>query len=123
MSYLNRSLLTIIGIGWLSFLVLGLVVQYVFAAPNLVLLIDRSYCPPSQWEKVIQTYSKLYDQHQQQRLKIQQIILFSDLGEETLTTIPSPRELKATNLYGKTTNERQKNIKQNYPKSQLLKCS
>ena len=47
MNKLNRYLLTIIGFGWLSFLLAGILLNQVFAAPNFVLLIERSYCPPS----------------------------------------------------------------------------
>lgn len=123
MTRLNRSLLTIVGLGWLSFIIFGLIIQTVFAAPNIIILVDRSYCPPQQWQEVVQTYQTSYQKHQQKRLKIEKVILFSYLGEEVLLTLPTPDELLAIKTYGRSTPQRQEQLKQNYPKSQILKCS
>ncbi|ACK70261.1 hypothetical protein PCC7424_1829 [Gloeothece citriformis PCC 7424] len=119
---INRSWVTILGLGWLSFVIFGLIIQTFLAAPNVVLLVERSYCPPQQWQKMVEVYANSYQQHQQQHLKIEKVILFSDLGEEIFKTLPTPDELLAVKTYGRSSSQRQKQLKNNYPKSQILKC-
>ena len=119
---LNRRLITIVGIGWLSFLITGLIVVNVFAASEITLLIDRSYCPPNQWQKVVETYRDFYTQNQEKQIKINSVILFSDLGEETLNPLPSPEEISQINTYGKSNPNRQKELLNKSSSGKILSC-
>lgn len=122
MNKLNRYLVTIIGFGWLSFLLAGILLNQVFAAPNFVLLIERSYCPPQKWEQVVQEYTNLHRQHQQNLIKIESVVLFNDLGEEVVTTIPTPEELRSLRTYGRSNPQRKDDLKKAYSRVKLIDC-
>src|SRR3712207_937750 len=102
MTKLNRHLLRTLGLGWLGFLVVGLAIGWVFAAPTVVVLVDRSYCAPAQWQQVVHSYEQLYRQHQQQQLQIQQVVLFSDLGQDVLSPPPAPEVIRDVSRYGRS---------------------
>lgn len=119
---LNRRLLTIIGIGWLSFLITGLIIVNVFAASEITLLIDRSYCPPNQWQKVVENYRDFYIQNQEKKIKITEVILFSDLAEETLNPLPTPEQISQINTYGKPNPDRQKELQNKSISGKILSC-
>ena len=119
---LNRRLITIVGIGWLSFLITGLIVVNVFATSEITLLIDRSYCPPNQWQKVVETYGNFYKQNQEKQIKINSVILFSDLGEETLNPLPTPEAISQINTYGKSNPNRQKELQNKSSSGKILSC-
>ena len=119
---LNRRLITIVGIGWLSFLITGLIVVNVFATSEITLLIDRSYCPPNQWQKVVETYGNFYKRNQEKQIKINSVILFSDLGEETLNPLPTPEEISQINTYGKSNPNRQKELQNKSISGKILSC-
>jgi hypothetical protein len=119
---LNRRLLTIIGIGWLSFLITGLIIVNVFAASEITLLIDRSYCPPNQWQKVVENYRDFYIQNQEKKIKITSVILFSDLAEETLNPLPTPEQISQINTYGKPNPDRQKELQNKSISGKILSC-
>jgi hypothetical protein len=122
MVQLNRSLFRILGLGWLSFGIAGLIISQFFAIPNLVILIDRSYCPSDRWQQVVQTYEDLYRQQGQKQVQIQKVILFSDLAEETLPVLPLPASLKSVSTYGRPNPQRQSQLQKSYPQSRLLTC-
>ena len=119
---LNRRLLTIIGIGWLSFLITGLIIVNVFAASEITLLIDRSYCPPNQWQKVVENYRDFYIQNQEKKIKITSVTLFSDLAEETLNPLPTPEQISQINTYGKPNPDRQKELQNKSISGKILSC-
>ena len=119
---LNRRLLTIIGIGWLSFLITGLIIVNVFATSEITLLIDRSYCPPNQWQKVVENYRDFYIQNQEKKIKITEVILFSDLAEETLSPLPTPEQISQINTYGKPNPDRQKELQNKSISGKILSC-
>ncbi|YAF97038.1 MAG: hypothetical protein AB3A66_05020 [Nodularia sp. CChRGM 3473] len=120
---LNTQLLKTIGLSWLAFLITGLLISWLLAIPAITVLIDRSYCPTAEWQQVIQTYTQLYQQHQQRRLQLQSVILFSSLGEENLSIPPEPQILLQSSTYGRSSPERQSQLRTNYPQAQLLQCS
>ncbi len=122
MKQLNRYLLTILGLGWLSFMIAGLVLNQVLAVPNFVLLIERSYCPPQQWQQVVEEYIDLYRQHQQHLVKIEFVVLFNDLGEEVLTTVPTPEELRGQGTYGRSSPEREAELRKAYDQVKVIRC-
>ena len=122
MNQLNRYLLTILGLGWLSFLIMGILLNQFFAAPNFVLLVERSYCPPQQWQQVVQKYSDLYRQHQQNLVKIESVILFNDLGEEVLTNIPTPEALGDLPTYGRSNPQKARELSKTYAQVKVIRC-
>ena len=122
MNQLNRYLLTILGLGWLSFLVAGILFNQVFAAPNFVLLIERSYCPPQKWQQVVQVYTDLYRQHQQNLVKIESVVLFNDLGKEVLTTVPTPEELRGLRTYGRSNLQKEDELRKAYDRVKVIRC-
>ena len=122
MNQLNRYLLTILGLGWLSFLIAGILFNKVFAAPNFVLLIERSYCPPQNWQQLVRTYTDLYRQHQQNLVEIESVVLFNDLGKEVLTTVPTPEELQGLRTYGRSNLQKEAELKKAYDRVKVLRC-
>ncbi|GBF81719.1 hypothetical protein [Aphanothece sacrum] len=122
MNKLNRKLLTIIASGWLCFIITAILISQVFASPNYVLLIDRSYCPPQQWQTLLQTYTDLYEKHQQKQVTIEKVILFSDLGEETLQTLPTPKEFNTISTYGRFNPTRKTELTKAYRNGKILTC-
>jgi len=119
---LNQHLLKTIVLSWLSFGVVGLVMRQVVSAPSIVVLIDRSYCSATGWQQLTQTYAELYHQHQQQQLRIDQVILFSDLGQESFSVPPIPTTIGMSNTYGRPASQRREQLKQQYPQARLLMC-
>lgn len=122
MNQLNRYLLTILGLGWLSFLIAAILLNQIFAAPNFVLLIERSYCTPSKWQQVVQEYNDLYQQHQQNLVKIESVVLFNDLGEEVLTTVPTPEALRGLRTYGRSNSQREAELRKAYDRVKVIRC-
>ncbi|NEP41933.1 MAG: hypothetical protein F6K25_30235 [Okeania sp. SIO2G4] len=122
MKQLNRYLLTILGLGWLSFMITGIVLNQVFAVPNFVLLIERSYCPSQQWQQVVEEYIDLYRQNQQHLVKIESVVLFNDLGEEVLTTVPTPEELRGQSTYGRSSPQREAELRKAYGQVKVIRC-
>ncbi len=122
MKQLNRYLLTILGLGWLSFLLAGILLDRFFAAPNFVLLIERSYCPPQQWQQVVEEYVDLYSQHQKHTIEIESVVLFNDLGEEVLSAIPTPEELRDLSIYGRSSPQREAELSKTYNQVKVIRC-
>ncbi|MEM6839396.1 MAG: hypothetical protein AAF609_21455 [Cyanobacteria bacterium P01_C01_bin.120] len=119
---LNKALIKIVGLGWAAFAIAAIAIRVVFAAPDVVLLIDRSYCEPAKWSTVADAYQTLYQQDSRGQINLDTVILFSDLGEET-TTPPTPEELRALKTYGQASRDRQANLQAQYPNAQLLQCA
>jgi hypothetical protein len=119
---LNTPLFKTLGLSWLMFLITGLLISWLFSIPTLTVLIDRSYCPPSQWQQVSQTYTDLYHQHQRSQLHLQTVVLFSNLGQEVLASPPLPEAIRALSTYGHSDLHRQAELQKAYPKTQLLGC-
>lgn len=119
---LNTRLLNTLGFSWLAFLITGLLISWFFAIPTITVLIDRSYCPPAQWQQVSQTYTDLYHQHQQRQLHLKTVILFSHLGQEVFGSPPSPAAIQNVSTYGHSDEQRQAQLQKAYPKTQLLGC-
>jgi hypothetical protein len=122
MQTLNRDLIRIVAGGWIAFALMGLVFSRLLAAPSVVLLIDQSYCRPADWQQVTQRYETLYQQHQRQQLKIDQVILYSDLGQEAVDSLPTPEDVRSLKTYGRPSPERQQTLLTEYPNAQVLSC-
>lgn len=112
----------IVGGGWLAFIVTGLLLSRLLAAPTATVLIDQSYCKPIQWQAVAQEYTKLYEQQQQQKLQIDSVIVFSDLGQTAIAPLPTPAEIQALSTYGRPNPARQQELQEQYPNAILLSC-
>ncbi|MEO1133153.1 MAG: hypothetical protein AAFX40_10660 [Cyanobacteria bacterium J06639_1] len=120
---MNARLLKTLGLSWLVFALAGIAIAMFLPMPKLTVLIDRSYCEPTRWQQVANAYEMLYEQHQRQVLEIDRVVLFSDLGEEVRTELPAPLEIRDTRTYGRQAQQQQQTLQQQYPQSQLLKCS
>jgi hypothetical protein len=120
---LNRSLLRLVGIGWAAFAIAALALRFAFASPSIVLLVDRSYCDPADWEAVASEYETLYQQDQRDQIQIESVIFFSDLGQDVAETPPTPEDFAAFTTYGRPSLERQDALLADYPNAQLLSCS
>jgi len=118
---LNQALIKIVGLGWAAFAIAAIAIRTVFAAPDLVLLVDRSYCEPAQWATVADAYQALYQQEQRGQLNLESVILFSALGEEA-TEPPTPDAFRELQTYGKASPERQSALEAQYPDARLLQC-
>lgn len=121
MSQLNRSLIAILGLGWIGFLGVAWGIR-ALGTPTVTVLIDRSYCPPERWDDLVQTYQDLYQQQQQKQIQIEAVILFSSLGQESVDPIPTPQDLRQQNTYGRPAPERGSRLQTEYPQAHLLSC-
>lgn len=122
MTKTNRKLLITLGLSWVGFAIAGLLITLLFPIPTVAVLIDRSYCPPEGWQQVVQQYDTLYSQHQQKHLKIEQVIVFSDLGEDVLPSIPSQDEIQSLSTYGRQNLDHRSKLTGQHPNAQLLAC-
>ncbi|WP_204141458.1 hypothetical protein [Halomicronema sp. CCY15110] len=118
---LNKALIKIVGLGWAAFAIAAIAIRVVFAAPDVVLLVDRSYCEPTAWAVVADTYQELYQQDQRGHINLEAVILFSDLGEETTEPL-APEAFRSLNTYGQSSPERQTDLMAQYPDARLLQC-
>ncbi|MEO1402912.1 MAG: hypothetical protein AAFV72_16915 [Cyanobacteria bacterium J06635_1] len=118
----TRRLLKTLGFSWLAFLITGLLIRGLWAAPPLTVLIDRSYCPTHQWQQVSQTYANLYRQHQRQQVRLQAVIVFSHLGQEKIDPPPTPTTVQTLTTYGQFDKQRQTVLQKSYPNAKLLGC-
>ncbi|BBC26843.1 hypothetical protein [Pseudanabaena sp. ABRG5-3] len=122
MNKLNRKLLTTLGLGWLGFGIVGGAIAFALPPSQITVLIDRSFCPQDQWQAIARSYDEIYQQHQNRDLQIKQVITFSDIGQEILSTIPAPDAVRSLNTYGRSNQERLKQLQSTYPQAKLLSC-
>lgn len=122
MGNLNRRLLQILAVGWLAFLGAGIGLRHALSGPTVTVIIDRSYCNPLQWQQVTDRYGELYDQHQQKRLTINQVIYVSDLGEEVVGEVPSPDQLQKMGTFGRFNPGRLQQATAAHPNAEVLTC-
>ncbi|NJN22658.1 MAG: hypothetical protein HC812_17650 [Leptolyngbya sp. RL_3_1] len=122
-NHLNRTLLRTVGAGWVAFAIAALAIRTVFAAPDVTLLVDRSYCEPSQWQAVAEQYADLYQQHQRGSITISATIFFSDLGEETSDQVLTPEAFQDLTTYGRPSPDRQAALEASHPQAQRLSCA
>ncbi|HEY9647148.1 MAG TPA: hypothetical protein V6C88_12295, partial [Chroococcidiopsis sp.] len=85
MNSLNLRLIKTLGLGWLAYGLSGVAISVAFAAPTVTLLVDRSYCPDAEWQRLMSRYQALYDDYSDKTLNIKTVVLFSELGEEART--------------------------------------
>lgn len=122
MRYPTRTLLQILGIGWLAFLGAGFGLRSALQGEPVVLVIDRSYCPPDQWRRVTTNYADFYAQHQKRQIQITQVVLFNDLGQEVIEPAPTPEELAELNTFGLADPTALQSVLQAFPEAQVLTC-
>ncbi len=119
---LNRSLLWTVSLGWLSFLVAGVVVARLFSISQVTVLIDRSACDAEGWQQVSDRYAALYQAHQRKRLQLSQMIIVSDLGEEVRETVPTPAEFHRMETSGQPNSQRFDQLKNGFDNVRVLTC-
>jgi hypothetical protein len=120
-SILNLRMLKILAIAWISFIIAGISIS--IATPTVVVLIDRSYCNPEQWRQVALAYENIYLQDRQKQLQLDKVIIFSDLGQEELTSPPEPQKIAKLSTYGRPNLERRQALQQTYTGAKLLMCN
>ncbi|MFZ9738746.1 MAG: hypothetical protein ACO3EZ_12120 [Prochlorotrichaceae cyanobacterium] len=118
----NRRLITTVLLGWAAFAGLGIILRQAIAMPRVTVVIDRSYCEPQKWQRVVDRYQALYAQHQKKQLQIEAVILFSDLGEETLETPLDPSAVQQLKTYGRKDLEREQALSSTVENMELLSC-
>jgi hypothetical protein len=118
----NRRLLQILTVGWLAFIGAGFGLRQVLSGPAVTLIIDRSYCDPTRWQQITDDYGALYEQHQQQRLTIEQVIYVSDLGQEVARDLPTPETLQDMGTYGRFNGEQLQQATAEHPQATVLVC-
>jgi len=119
----NQRLLQILAVGWLAFLGAGFALRQTLGGPTVTIIIDRSYCEPNQWEQITSDYARLYEQHQQQRLTIDQVIYVSDLGEEIADAIPTPDEVENLSTFGRFNTEQLQQATDQHPAATVFACN
>ncbi|MBU7581897.1 MAG: hypothetical protein KAF91_03130 [Nostoc sp. TH1S01] len=112
---MNRTLLKILGWGWTLYLIAGIAIAQI--SPGSVLLIDKSYCSPEQWQIVAQAYAQKY-----QIFRPHTVILFDDLGQQKFSPPPNPSVIYELSTYGRPNLKLRSQLQRTYPKAQLLSC-
>ncbi len=111
---LTFRLIVTLGCGGLAFGLAGAAVSAFLPIPHQTILLDRSYCPPEQWQGVVQDYSRLYSQHQRKVVVIAEVITFSNLGSQPLAEIPSPSEVEQMSTFGRSAEVQQEQLLQSH---------
>ncbi len=119
---LNYSLLRILGLGWLGFLLAAVVIARFFSLPQLTVLIERSKCDRQGWRELSDRYADLYKAHERRRIRLSQVVIVSELGEEIRTTIPTPREFQSIETVGAPDKERLSRITAGFTEVEVLAC-
>lgn len=122
MKKLNRKLVTTLGLGWLGFGIVGSAIAFALPPTQITILIDRSFCPQDKWQAIASAYNDLYQQHQNRDIQIKEVITFSDIGQEILSAIPTPDAVRSLNTYGRSNQERLKQLQSTYPQAKVLSC-
>lgn len=117
-----KQLLTTLAFSGLAFLLTGLTIQRFAASPAMTVLIDRSYCPATQWQTLTDKYARLYWQHQRKQVRIERVIFFSDLSQSEAEAIPTPATVQTLKVYGQHDSKKQSALEQNYPNTRILSC-
>lgn len=119
----NQRLMITLGLGWLTFAALGLGLRQILASPKVTVVIDRSYCAPTQWQRrVSDRYADLYEQQQQRQITIDQVIYVSDLGQEVAEAVPSPEDVQTLSTYGRPNPTQMQQATQENPDATVLSC-
>ena len=118
----NQRLILTLGLGWAAFLALGLGLRQVLRSPGVTVIIDLSYCSPAQWQGITQKYADLYEQDQQQRITLDQVIYVSDLGQEAAAQIPTPAQVQALNTFGRFNPSQLEAALRAQPQARVLSC-
>jgi hypothetical protein len=124
---MNRSLSLafwrLLLLGSLGYLGVAVLITVFFPRPSLTLLIDRGYCPSQQWQALGDRYDELYRQQRWGQIRLQQIVLFSSLGEEVQNQALSPQQFRDLRTYGRSAGDRARDLQRRYPQSVLLRCA
>ncbi|NEP62479.1 MAG: hypothetical protein F6K31_37050 [Symploca sp. SIO2G7] len=118
----TKRLISTLGLGWLAFGGLGLGLRYAVQGPEVTVIIDQSYCPPTQWRTaVVQPYAELHQKSQANQRKIARVIVVTDIDQTTLATIPTPDELG--NPFGQApSSDTLTELQQQFSEAVVLKC-
>jgi len=118
----QKQLLTTLAFSGAAFLLSGFAIQRFAAPPTLTVLIDRSYCPATQWKTLSDNYAQLYHRHQQKKVSIESVVLVSDLSQTVLETLPTPSDVALLKTYGKPNPQAMSDLSAGGHDVQLLSC-
>jgi hypothetical protein len=118
----NRQLLKVLSIGWLAFIGVGFGLRQALSGPTITVIIDRSYCPDAQWQQLTDEYTTLYQQHQQHRLTIDQVVYVSDLDVTTVDAPPFPDEVAGLSHFGQFNQANMQAVTNEFPNAEVLTC-
>lgn len=121
---LTYRLFFTLGCGGLAFGLAGAAVSALFPIPKQTILLDRSYCPPEQWQVVAREYARLHSQHRRKVVMITEVVTFSNLGSQPLPELPTPLEVEQMRTFGRAANAEREQLEQQYGDvtSVLLSC-
>ena len=119
---MNLRLLLTLGIGWLGLVVAGWAISQYAPVDATTVAIDRSYCPPERWQALSLDYAALYRQHQRQTVRIDRVVLFSNLGDDPLDHLPTPTEIEQLRSFGRFSADAAREIRDRYPEAVILEC-
>lgn len=117
----RQRFLKTLAISSTAFLFSGLLIQQLMTQ-QITVLLDRSYCPASEWQQISQDYAQLYQQHQRKQTRIATVILFSDLNQSVLYTPPLPEAVRTLKTYGQFNARQQTALVRDNPRAILLSC-
>ncbi len=102
---------------------MGVLISLFFPIPVSPLLIDRSYCPPEQWQQLTQAYQELYQNHQQKKIRLDPVIFVNSLGEEPQPLPPTPEAIAELSTFGRPDGDRLQQLQKQYANAKILSCS
>jgi hypothetical protein len=102
MKPINWAFLRTMAVGLGSFGLAGLAIGWMFPTARVVIVVDRSFCSPNQWQLTTAAYRDRYQAHQQKQIEIKRVILVGDLGEESLPQLPTPEDFAALPTFGRS---------------------
>jgi hypothetical protein len=109
-------------LGWLGFLLTGIVITRLFAISKVTVLVDRAKCDRQTWRQVSDRYAELFKDHERKRIQLSQMVLISDLGEEVREVVPTPAEFQVLETYGEPSTERLRQLQAGFSEVEVLTC-
>ena len=92
----------------------GAAVTAFLPVPKQTILLDRSYCPPEQWQVLARDYARLYSQHQRKIATISEVVTFSNLGSQPLAELPTPADVEQMRTFGLSAEVERQTLQQQY---------
>lgn len=102
MQPIDWAFLRTVAVGLGSFGLAGVAIALGFPPTRMAIVVDRSFCPPEQWQATAAVYRDRYAAHQQKSVRIERVILVGDLGNDSLSTPPPPEQFAKLATFGRS---------------------